>query len=154
MWVPTQRLLELMAAAAVQHTVSGNYSGPLYTAYLGLCIAPTPAFTQNSVLANITEANYTGYARQQIVWGATYQTVQSLQVIPGGLLTFQPSDAVTPNTITGVFIMDAVTVGNLLAGLLFTGGGYPLPNANTALEIAPRWGFDYAGNWGDFLAAD
>lgn len=152
MWVPTQRMLSLLAAAAVEHVVSGNYSGPLYTAYLGLCIAPTPAFTPLSVIGSLTEATYTGYARQQIVWGSTYVSSTGLQVIPGGSLVYQPSDAVTPNVITGAFLADALTTGNLLAGLLFPSPGFSLPNAASALEMVVRWGFDFSGNWGDYLA--
>jgi hypothetical protein len=150
MWVPTQRLLQLAAAGLINHTASGNYDGPLRGAYLGLCIAPTPAFTELSTISSLTEATYTSYARQAIVWGTTYESAQDLQVIPAGSLVFQPSDAVTPNVITGVFMADAVSAGNLLCGLLFPGGGYPLPNAQSALEIAARFGLDFQGNWGDF----
>jgi hypothetical protein len=153
-WVPTQHFLQGLAAAAIANVASGGYTGPLKTAYLGLCIAPTPAFNQLSLITTITEANYDGYARQEIMWGTTYQSSSQLQVIPGGSLVFQPSDSTVPNTITGAFIADALTAGNLLMGLLLPPPGVPLDSAEAALELLVRFGLDFNGNWGDYAALD
>lgn len=146
-------MLQLACAGLNEHVASGSYSGPLYGAYLGLGVAPTPPFTELSVIGNVTEPLYTGYARQAIVWGTTYETAGQLQVLPAGSLTFQPSDAVHPSTITAVFIADALTAGNLLAGLLLPTPGVPLADATAALTLLVRFGMDYNGNWGDYSAA-
>lgn len=137
MWTITQRLMAAIMAAITEHSASGVYNGPLEAVYLGLCIAPTPPFAATSLMSGVTEATYDGYARQEIVWYPTTIDPSGPQIIQGASLFFRPSDGTVPNVITGIFLADAITAGNLLAGMMLGGMGYPLPGPAQSMLIVP-----------------
>jgi hypothetical protein len=114
---PTTFLMQKILAAAQQHVVAGNFSGPLYQPYIGL-VTGTFNPSKDTALSAVTEANYTGYARQQIAtWGAPYISQDGSAAVDGAPLQFQPSGTiVTTNLISGWFLADAVSTGNYLAG--------------------------------------
>lgn len=66
----TSYLMNLLSTQITGHAGSGGYSGGLYNGTLILFtnqIAPTPY----TIVANLTEATYSGYARQTaITWGS------------------------------------------------------------------------------------
>jgi hypothetical protein len=144
--VPTKALLLDLLAAATQ--AAAGAAGPLHTAYMGLYIAPTPLPSFNMVIADITEAGFTGYARQALVWGPAYVTQAGNVGIDGGSLHWQPSDAVTPQTISGVFIASALTAGTLLAALQLD-NPVALPDAYHLLDAIQRVALDPTAYWGD-----
>jgi hypothetical protein len=150
----SRQYMALLAAALTNHTVAGNFSGPLYGSFLGLYIAPTPVLTPANVLADITPANYTGYARQALAWNPPFINQAGLQDVQSGSLFFAPTDAVTPNTITGCFIASAVTAGILLASAPFPAPGVALAGPTNALSLLIDALLDFGANWGDFLLAD
>lgn len=148
MLVLTQHTLNALCDALMKNVSSGNYTGPFKGAFIGLATAgPNPDPTK--LRADYTEATYTGYVRQAIgTAGASFNGTDGLTkiVFPG--LQFQPTDAVSPNTILHVLIFDASTNGNLLAVDKLE-AGYPLPDANSALVYVPEIGFDPASNYGN-----
>lgn len=95
---------------------SSPYDGPLAFVWVGLYVAPTPTFLPTSTMADITEANYDGYARQEVVWLPEIVNSAGDVIKKGQNMAFAPTDATLPNTITGAFLASAATGGNLIAG--------------------------------------
>lgn len=148
MWTPSLKYLHDLMVVSAQ-AAAGAVAGPLHGAYLGLFISPTPILTPASVMADIAEATYTGYARQALVWGSPYISAAGPEALDATGLIFQPTDAVTPNTALGMFLADAATVGNLIASVRFPPPGVPLPDQFHALQIVGRALLDFNANWGD-----
>ena len=132
-------------------TVAGNHTGLLGTAHVGLFQAPTPAFNINRVLADITEATFDGYARKPVVWGNQSVDPAGRQSVHGGGLLFSPTGAVTPNTLTGIFLADALVAGILLA-LAYFAEGVAFDGIEDDLTIVPVFAVPLVGNWGKFAA--
>jgi hypothetical protein len=125
----------------------GNDTTTLKTRWVGLYTNLAGGPSPNQVLANITEANYTGYVRQVLgAWGTPYTSIDGHEAMNAPALTFLPSDTVTSNTILGAFIGDASVAGNLLLTDQFA-NPVPLTGPTTSLTIVPRFGFDPAANY-------
>jgi hypothetical protein len=152
-WIPSQKLLTDMANALRAHALAGPVNGSLDGTFLGLYQAGTPVLNRANVLADITEANFTGYARQALVWDAPYTDQAVLEVLEAASLHWQPTDAVVPNVITGLFIASAAVAGQLLASVPLPSPGVGLPGPLAALTVIARFGLDFDGNWGDFILA-
>lgn len=116
LWVPTYSFLLSALNDLIGYDPSSGMSGVLRNIYVGLCIGPTPPFANSSVIGGVTEATYTGYARQEVVWFPPYIDVLGPYAITGANLQFRPTDSMTPNTITGLFLASALTAGTLLLG--------------------------------------
>ena len=110
-------LLEFQAAQLIR--AGDDIAGILSGALLGLYQAPVDINAGNT-LATFTavEATYNTYARQVLVWDtpsvADNGTVESI----AAALTFRPTDAVVPNVIWGLFILDTTAAFLLFAGQL------------------------------------
>jgi hypothetical protein len=104
----------LVAAGLIDHTVAGNYSGPLYGDYLGLFTANS-TFSPASVIGDLTEPTYTGYARVACEpWvGPLYPAGVAVPTVVSANALFQVSGGSVFQTIIGWFLADAITAGNL-----------------------------------------
>jgi hypothetical protein len=153
-WIASLLFLQRMAAALVANQASGAYAGPLEAVYLGLYTNPTPVLNYNSTLANITEATFTGYVRKELVWDSAYFGAELYEYLEAGSLHWQPTDAVAPNVVTGLFIADAVSAGNLLLSGVFPPPGIPMSSSLNALTVIARFGLNSAQNWGDFTTLE
>jgi hypothetical protein len=133
---------------ASQTTVAGT----LQTVYLGLFTAG-PAWAIGNVLSQYTEANYAGYARQQIVWGDRGIDANSRPNVIGSALQFQPTGNAPANTIVGAMLCDAVSAGNLLAVGQLTQSKV-LGQTTDTLTIVPRFAIPGVINpvdWGEIV---
>lgn len=146
MQIQTKAITRILATSALQHVVAGNYTGALYGAYLGLFTAISPPASPDSVLADLTEATFAGYARQAVTWAAETDSSDGFAQLLGGLLSFTPTDAVTPNTIVGVFLASAITAGTLWS-LEMLPAAIPLVNTHTTLNYVPAFGTLFAGDY-------
>jgi hypothetical protein len=135
MWIATRYLLNLMLMELAEQTGSGASLGPLFNCYVGLSTAPTPPPTSITHMSDITEANYTAYARQLVVWYPPFIQAAGPYALEGHSLNFQPSDGVTPNVITGVFLADALAGGNYLCGLSLGAVPVPLPDSSRSMIV-------------------
>lgn len=149
MYVPSRFLLNKLMTQLIDHAVAGPFSGVLDGIFMGLYIAPTPGLTPQSTMNNITEATYTGYARQAVVWHAPYIDPANAESIQAASLIWQPTDGVTPNQITGIFVADANAAGNLLLSSRLPGTGIPLGDATMAFGAALLFQLSYTGDYGD-----
>jgi hypothetical protein len=138
-WTVMNSLLTAIIAALTEHPASGVDNGPLATVYLGLIQAGTGVLNRASTIDQITEADFTGYARQEVVWFPSYTDAAFLQTLEGQLCFFRPTDAVTPNVINGVFLASALTGGVLLAAASLAGGNVSLNGPASALSIVPKF---------------
>lgn len=148
MWVVTTVLLERILAALIDHAIAGPYSGPLDGLFLGLGQFPTPGLNPSQDLTAITEATYTGYARQAIVWHGPYAIGTYDQSIQSASLFFTPTGSTVGNQITSMFLADAVTAGNLLASQLLPGGPVFLNGTDNTLPLAVVFQLLTATNFG------
>jgi hypothetical protein len=132
---------------------SAPYDGPLANVWVGLFVAPTPAILPSSTMANITEASYDGYVRQEVAWLPEIVSSGGNVTKKGQNMLFAPIDGTVPNTITGAFLATALTGGSLIAGAaapapIFLGappsGLFIVPVLqlpSTPVYGAPEWNF-------------
>lgn len=150
MWIPSLLLLQRMAAALTQVGGSGAAVGPLEAVYFGLYTAPTGVLTPQSVITDITEATFVGYARIEAVWEAPYFGAAGLEYLESQNMRFTATNGNTPNVITGFFVADALTAGNLLFSAPLPVPGIPMGSAGASFSNVTRFGLDSTGNWGDY----
>jgi hypothetical protein len=149
MWVMTRAFLRSGLTEMVGANTAG-YTGVLHNVKLGLAAAPfTP--TPDLLLASITEANYTSYARQTVAWGGAYDDGTgnpTVAAVPS--LLFQPSDAASPNTIYGHFLTNVA--GNLLLGAELFNAPFNLPDQFSAINDTPVVTLNVSNNYGNSIA--
>jgi hypothetical protein len=138
-WTVTTALLLRVAQWLIDAGATSPGQGPLYAAYIGLCQTGTPGFTQNTLLSQVTEANYDGYARQEIVWYPPYISTAGPQTLEGGSLFFMATDQNASNNITAVMLVSALTGGVLLAGAALPSPGVVLGPSSAALKVIPEF---------------
>jgi hypothetical protein len=112
--IKSRRYQRLALAAQWNHTVAGNFSGPIYGAYAHLVTAFTGTPNDSTAWADVTEATYDGYAPQALVLPtATLDTVSGSEGMCD-LQTWTPTGSVTPNVIVGIVYTDNAVGGNVL----------------------------------------
>jgi len=110
--------------------------GILNGALVGLYTNAPFIWTPKAKLADLTEATYTGYARQAAAFLTPWINPVNQAEVAGDTLLFQPSGVlVTPETIVGYFIVDGT-------GLILLGGDnlpapVPLSIPTDAVVIVP-----------------
>lgn len=123
--------------------------GTLNAVFCGLYTARAVPITPTILIADLTQATYTGYARQAITpWTSAYLSSTGLIIIDGPGLHFVPTDAVTPNTIMGWFIA-SLAAGGILLAIEELATPVPLLTADSTLTIVPRYGHDPLGTYPD-----
>lgn len=114
MWTATIYFLLAILDALSLKTGSQLYEALLSNVFFGLYQAPTPVPTPQLTMGGITEANYTGYARQALVWNPPFLDAAGPADLAALSMFFQPSGVAVGNTITGAFIATASSGGILL----------------------------------------
>lgn len=123
---PTQFLLDAIEAAIAALAVA-----PTTDWKLGL-FTNTPTLTLDTVLADLTEPVYTGYARGQLTPGTVRQDGAGNVVLPLGKASFQPTvDPVSTITVNGVFLM----CGTDLIGAEFLDAPWIITSTGSALDV-------------------
>lgn len=111
--------------------------------------------TIDTVLADLTEADYDGYAR--VTMGTMSQPFvgpDDLSLTEAAAIQFRPgSDTTTPNTIFAAFLVGAGSDSQTLYLTEPLDAPVPLTGTGTALTYLPRAGFDPAANYGKSLAS-
>jgi len=117
------QVLELLALA---DALAGDFTGSLMKLYTNNLVFD-PATV---VVGDLTEATFTGYVSQTLVWGVPSVSDDNHVESISGQLTWRPTDAVTPELVYGYYW---TTLGGALLG-----GGYfdegPLP-MQSALDV-------------------
>jgi hypothetical protein len=137
-WVMTDYVLKLMLLALEQAAGSASFSGPFSSVWVGLLINPTPNLTDKTKLADVTEATFTGYVRQLVVWYPPFISAEGPYLLEGHSQIYTPLDGVTPNNITGVMLCDKQTGGNYLCGMLAFPTVYPLSDPTQSMVVDPE----------------
>lgn len=107
------------AAAAAHAAIPITFEGPppITSLLVGL-FTNTPALSPDTVLADLVEPTYTGYARVPVAIGSRRSNSNEDVIEPVGSASFQPTDDVgLPQTANGVFL--AGTIGGVVVLLLF-----------------------------------
>jgi hypothetical protein len=118
--------------------------GVLNGAKLGL-FTNTPPLGQTTVIADLTEPTFAGYAQQAVTWSGAFQQPDFSWATQGGLYTFQSTNDLTPTVVTGCFVVDGGGTHLLFAELFAT--PVNLPTSAQACLVSPQVA---AGNngWG------
>lgn len=138
MWQVTYLFL-FRAITDLVEAVASGYLGVLDTAYMGLYQPPTQPIGPFSTMAQITEATYSGYARQKVTWFNPIQSSSGVEAVYGPNLWFQPTDTLTPNQITGVFLADAIYGGSLLMAAALATPGVQFAGPTNGLSVKPAF---------------
>jgi hypothetical protein len=110
MQVPIDYFLKQLATGAVGTALDGV----LKNAKLGL-FTNAVNLTQQTLLADLVEPTYTGYARQIVTWEPIYQQPDGSWTNQGGALFWQMGDDLTPTVVLGLFLVDSGGTHLLLA---------------------------------------
>jgi len=90
---------------------SADYIGVLGQCQIGL-FTNWAGFSPDIALADLTEAAYTGYARQAVVWSSPYENTNNEAAMSSGDQVFRPTDSAAPETVIGAMLID--DLGNLV----------------------------------------
>jgi hypothetical protein len=112
--VPTIELIRDLAKAADLNDPSGSASGPLKGAKIALYTALAAQPSVNSVWTDLTEATYTGYARQSATWTGPFDTAGGSALVSGST-AWTPTDSASPQSILGYALVTTDTPPHLLA---------------------------------------
>lgn len=96
--------------AILEHILSKNAFTMPANVYMALC---TVAPTEDDTGTSITEANYTGYARKEILATDLGNAANGIITNSGAAIVFADCTAGS-STIVGFAICDALTAGNML----------------------------------------
>jgi hypothetical protein len=127
----------LVLSTLTEHLSSGGFSGPLYNLQLVLLSVPIP-LTPGTIFNNLTEANYSGYARVSgLTWGSPILQGDGTFSVISALETFIAASAsnFVSNVIYGYALIDTSGSPNLILSEMFA---VPIPIA------APSDGFGLA----------
>jgi len=142
-------LKHLLTDAAANIT-SADYTGVFGDCQIGL-FTSWPGANAELTLADLTEADYTGYARQSITWTTPYEGSDETANMISGAHVFRPTDSATPNTVIGAFIVDDDT--NLVAF-----GGFdttiPMQSDQDQATLLAQIVLDATRDYGDVTAED
>jgi hypothetical protein len=135
MWVVTQYFLQQFLDAVADLVDSQSSSPPLNACFFGLFTAPTGSLSNTTVLADITEANYDGYARQLVTWYPPFISAAGPYLLAAHSQAFTPTDSTVPNTITGCFLASAATGGVYLCGTSILPTPIPLTGPQSTILV-------------------
>jgi len=138
LWTVTYLLMLRLALNAIRAGGSA-VPGALNGIWLGLYQSPTVPITPVTTLAGITEANYDGYSRQQVVWFPPFLSSSGPVLLAAQDAYFTPSDGLSSNLITGVFMADSFYGGGLLAAAALASPGRVLSQVTDALKVQPQF---------------
>lgn len=141
MQVPTSAFFKGAAANVVASVAA---LGILNAAKVGL-FTNTPPLTENTVLADLTQPTFAGYALQAITWSAPFQQPDGSWACQGGLYTFQATDDLTPTVVTGVFVVSGA--GTVLYLAEMANPPVNLPTSAQAMLVSPQIALGNNG-WG------
>jgi len=110
-------------------------TGAFATAHMAL-LTDMAGFSPGMSGADVTEADYNGYARKPIVWAGVSHTPEGRTAAHGGGLLFSPTDDLVPNTIIAAALFDALTAGNLL-GIATFDEAVELPGPLADVSLVP-----------------
>lgn len=93
---------------------------------------------KTTTLAQLTQPLYSGYASQQITWGAPTRDISLGVGSQGSALTFQMANGATPTLVYGYGIVDPS--GTILYGAEnFANGPVSLTDALSFVDIVAEW---------------
>lgn len=146
-WVLTYYMFSQMMADLTESGASPIGTGILEACFLGLAQVGSPPPTVSLTMGQVVEANYDGYARQEVVWFPTFVSGSGPQTIIGHTLFFAPTDDTVPNTITQVFLATALTGGQLLAASVVT-PSVIITTLDAAMVVKPLFSLPLGGPYG------
>lgn len=146
MFVPTRALLADIASFISTDQSAAANNCKLFGAKVGL-IKAAVAPSKDTVLADVMEADFTGYAQKAVTaWTAVFDDLSGKPSVRTGSNHWQPTDAVSPNVIYGQILVD--TAGTTLLGVEIFDTPVNLPDANEAFDSEVTFSFPTGALWG------
>jgi len=143
--IPMNAFLQELLAKGTSDTA--GLDGVWIGLYIGINASPGP----NLTMANLTEASYDGYARQQVgAWTEPYLSSDGQNAVIDGALHFRPSDSSFPQTMLGALYGSSSVSGggNLIMIDPFPAPGVGLLGPNNVLSYVPEFELPAGGNYG------
>lgn len=123
--------------------------GALEAPFVGLFTATTAPITADITLADITEANYTGYLRSAIgTWSTAFVDSDGRVSAQADALEFRPTGTAITNVVVGYFYASLVAAGVLL-GIELLPAPVSMDSPLSMLTIVPKLGLLKTWNYGE-----
>lgn len=131
--VGTDYFWQKIAAAAAKHVLAGNFDGPLSPLLLTVrLLAAQYNITRNTVIADLLEATFTGYAAiSPPTFLGVYQLPSGAWVVQTDALQFLQTGTGILNTVYGWSLETSADAGQLLLAEMF-----PTPVQMNAANVA------------------
>lgn len=151
MWTFTRACLDAIVKSA--SSGSGADSLTMGSWSIGLAKAAiTPSV--NTVLADITEADYTGYARLALgTMQAPFTDPAGLSLTESALKTFRPGSDTVPNTIYAGILLGSGAASQTLYGVEVLDAPVNLVDTHSLLSYVVRVGLPPIANYGISIVA-
>jgi hypothetical protein len=120
---------------------AAGVAGPLNASKM-ILFTNTPGLNKSSVLADLTQPTYTGYAAQALTWSVPIRNAMNRIATHTGLLSWVMGDALTPTTVNGYGITDTAGTHLLAAEYFPTPVG--LVDTLSFLGVVSEWISDNA----------
>lgn len=137
MFIPTNVLLSRLLAEGLEADTAPGTPGPLHLPFVGL-FTGAPPLSGTTTAANVTEAAFTGYARQQITaWTAGFLAQDGRPGISSSTSLFwQPTAPVLVGSVcTGWALYDSAAPDAALLGAEYFAKQAPMQQATDALSL-------------------
>lgn len=130
--------------------VAANMIAGLLTSVKVGLFTNTPTLGRATVLSDLTQPTFTGYAEQAVTWGAAGEDNLGNIIYTGGLLTFQPSATTAlPQTATGWYIEASIAMTETLLLAEYLPSPYTFNGTLDQLSLAPTFVTPNQNVWGD-----
>jgi len=131
----TTELLDTDSVVVATQAAAG-VAGPLHGSKMVL-FTNTPTLNKMTVLADLTQPTYAGYAEQTMTWSATRRNALNQICTQATLVSWTMSDDLTPTTVLGYGITDSAGTA-LLAAEMFP-SPVALVDTLSALGVISEW---------------
>lgn len=151
MLIVTRWILGKMVVQEVGNDTAGLGGGGGLVGLLTTNLSPTPQTTLGDCTAG--EASYSGYHRQNAIFDpdVVFADPNDVYGVQAGSLAFSPTTTMTPQTITGYFIVGGDSVN--LVGVEMFDSPVPLVDPSTVLTLIPRFGMPESQAFGFAIVA-
>jgi len=152
MWVFTRHGLEDFAWSQGSSTIALGQG--LGNASLGL-VKANIAPTVNTVLGDVTESDYTGYARKALTGWIVPPWIDqnAFTIVENPSVQFRPTASNQNQGAYGAILLGTDSVGVYLKAVEMFDQLMSMASAENTITIVPRVGFNPTGNYGQSLVS-
>jgi hypothetical protein len=130
--------------------VSANTIAGILTGSMAMLFTNNPTLGRSSVIADLVEPTFTGYARKAVTWGAAGEDTVGNVRNSSGLLVWQPSATTAlPQTANGIAIMATISMTDTLLLAEYLPVGFNFVDVLSQLSAIATYLATNQAIWGD-----